>query len=187
MKKVYLIHGWSGKPSDKAWFGWLRRECEKKGIEFEFPEMPDTDYPKIEEWVGKLNEIVRGEKIYLIGHSIGNQAIMRYLEQLEEGRKIKGVVFVAGFFNLLEGAYEDEEEIDVAKPWLETPIDCEKVRKRFEKILAIFSTDDDCVPLSDSELFKEKLGAEIIVKENEGHFNEINEIMEFIEDEKNIP
>ena len=184
MKKVFLIHGWGGSPNNKVWFGRLKKECRKRNIEFEFPEMPDTDYPKINEGIRKLNELDIDENSYLIGHSIGNQAIMRYLEQLPKDKKVKGVVFVAGWFNLLNTAYENEEEKEIARPWLENPIDYEKIKEHVDRILAIFSTDDDCVPVSDSEIFEEKLGAEIIIKENEGHFNEtpeIKEIIEFIE------
>lgn len=185
MKRIYLIHGWGGSPDSEGWFSWLKEECIKRNIELIIPEMPDTNNPKINEWVGKLREVVEPDKeTYLIGHSIGCQTILRYIEGLEEEVKIKGVILIAGFFNLLESAYENEGEKEIAKPWLETPINCEKVKEHVGKILAIFSTDDDCVPVSDSEIFKDKLGAEIIIKENEKHFNktkEIKEIIEFIE------
>lgn len=181
MVKIYLVHGWGGSPHGEGWFGWLMQECEKRNIELIIPEMPNTNNPKINEWVGKMKDIVEvSEETYLVGHSIGGQAIMRFLEGLDDG-KIGGVVFVAGWFNLLETAYEDEGEREIAKPWLETPIDCEKVKENVGGVLAIFSTNDDCVPVSDSKLFEERLGAEIIIKENEGHFNETKEIKEIID------
>lgn len=181
MVKIYLIHGWGGSPNTEGWFGWLKQECEKRNMEVIIPKMPDTDNPKINKWVGKLKEIVEvSEENYLVGHSIGGQAIMRFLEGLDDGG-VAGVVFVAGWFNLLDTAYEDEGEREIARPWLETPIDYEKVRGNVDKILAIFSTNDDCVPVSDSKLFEERLGAEIVVKENEGHFNDTKEIKEIIE------
>lgn len=182
MEKIYLIHGWGGNPNGEAWFPWLKEELEKKGYSLEIPEMPDTNNPKINEWVEKLKEIIKpNNKTYLIGHSIGCQAILRYLEQLPEDSKIKGLIFVAGWFDLLETAYEGEEEKEIAKPWIETPIDLDKVKKHTDNILAIFSDNDSCVPLSDSEIFKEKLDAKIIIKNNEGHFNETQEIKEIID------
>jgi len=184
MTKIYLIHGWGGGPSSEGWFGWLMEECKKRNIELVIPEMPDTNNPKIEEWVEKMKEIVEmDEDTYFIGHSIGAQAIMRYLEQLPGDVKVKGLIFIAGWFNLLEDSYEVDEEREIAKPWIENSINLGKVKEHVDNILAIFSTDDDCVPVSDSKIFKEKLNAEIIIKENEGHFNEtqeINEIFEFI-------
>ncbi len=184
-KKVYLIHGWGGSSNSEGWFSWLRKECEKKKIKIIIPEMPNTNNPKIDGWVGKLNEVVKPDReTYFVGHSIGCQTILRYVEGLPQGIKVKGVVLVAGFFNLLETAYESEEEREIAKPWLETPIDCEKVKKHTQNFLAIFSDNDECAPVSDSKIFKDKLNAEIVIKNNEGHFNEtkkIKEIIDFIE------
>jgi len=180
--KIYLIHGWGGSPKSEGWFSWLKQECKKRNWELIIPKMPDTDYPKINKWVDKLNKTIEFDKdAYLIGHSIGTQTIMRYLEQLTENIKFKGLIFIAGFFKLLETAYESEEEKEIAKPWLETPINLGKVKKHTEKILAIFSTNDDCVPLSGSETFKQKLNAQIIIKKNQGHFNETQEIPEIID------
>jgi uncharacterized protein len=185
MIKLYLIHGWGGSPDNEGWFSWLREECNKRGIELIIPEMPNTDAPKIDEWLGKMKEVVvdLNEDSYFVGHSIGCQAIMRFLELLSDGAKVGGVIFIAGWFDLIEECYQNEEERAIAKPWIEIPIDTEKVKQHSDEFFAIFSTNDDCVPLSDSELFKNKLNAEIIIKEDEGHFNEtkeINEIIEFI-------
>jgi predicted alpha/beta hydrolase family esterase len=150
-----------------------------------FP-MPNTNNPKIEEWVGFLQENIRNvdEETYFIGHSIGCQTILRYLETLPEGKKVGGCVFVAGWYNLKEECYEEEEERDIAKPWLETPMDRCKIKSHCDNFLAIFSTDDDCVPLSDAELFQERLQAKVLIKQKEGHFNmteKIPEILSFID------
>ncbi len=179
MKKVYLIHGWGGS-SRGGWFDWLKQELPKMNIKVDALEMPNTDCPKIEEWVGYLMNTVKeiDEETYFVGHSVGCQAIMRFLEKLPESIKIKGCVFVAGWFNLKEEASEDDEDLKIARPWLETPIDFEKVKQHTNNFLAIFSDNDPYVPLSDKEIFKEKLNAEIIVKNNQGHFNEAEKIEE---------
>ena len=186
MTKIYLIHGWGGSPTSEGWFGWLIDKCRNREIELIIPEMPNTNYPKIEEWVGKLKKIVdikTDDDIYLMGHSIGCQAIMRYLEQLSGNKKVK-LIFIAGWFNLIDSCLINEKEREIAKPWLSIPINIKKVKKHVEKIIAIFSTNDDCVPISDAELFKKRLNAKLIIRENEGHFNEtkkIKEIIDFIE------
>lgn len=182
MKKVYLIHGWGGNDSSEGWFGWLKDELRKKKIKITGFNMPNTNYPKIKEWVDFLKENIKekdlNKETYFIGHSIGCQAILRYLEQLPENIKIGGCVFVAGWFNLKKETYEVEEDRKIAGPWLETSIDLKKVKKHTNNFLAIFSDNDPYVPLSDSEIFKEKLNAKIIIKHNEGHFNETQEIKE---------
>jgi len=183
MKKVYLIHGWGGSDSSEGWFGWLKKQLKEKGIDIVTFNMPNTNYPKIEEWVGFLGKNIKDidKETYFIGHSIGCQTILRFLEKLPKEIKVGGCIFIAGWFNLKESAYTSEEEKEIARPWIETPINLEKVKKHTQNFLAIFSDNDDCVPLSDSELFKKRLDAEIIIKHNEGHFNETQEIKELID------
>ena len=183
MRKVYLVHGWGGSNSSEPWFKWLKQELPKVNVKIDALEMPHSEDPKIEEWVGYLMNTVKeiDEETYFVGHSIGCQAIMRYLEKLPESIKIAGCVFVAGWFDLKEEAYEDEEDREIAKPWIETPISFEKIKDHTNNFLAIFSKDDPDVPVSGSELFREGLGAKIILKDNEKHFNDTKEIQEILE------
>ncbi len=169
MKRVFIIHGWGGNP-EEGWFPWLKKELEAKGFTVTVPAMPNTDEPKIETWVPFLKEQIgkADENTYLVGHSMGCQTIMRYLEGLAD-EKIGGIVFAAGFFNLKNENLEDDEERAIAKPWLETPIDTNKILTHVDKITAVFSDNDDWVPLSDSEIFKERLKAKIIIEHNKSH------------------
>jgi len=182
MKKVYLIHGWGGT-GEGGWFDWLKNELKGKADIVAF-DMPDTDNPKIDAWVGFLERNIKDidKETWFVGHSIGCQTIIRFLENLQGNVKIAGCVFVAGWFTL-KGL--EKNEMHIAKPWLETSINFEKVKKHCSKFLALFSDNDPYVPLSDSKIFKEKLGANVIVKHNEEHFNaaqNIPEILDFIGD-----
>lgn len=182
MKKAYLIHGWAGNSESEAWFPWLQKELENKKIKLIRFNMPNPETPKIKEWVDFLIKNIKqlDENTYFIGHSIGCQTILRFLEKLHEGKKIAGAVFVAGWFDLKDEAYEEEEEKDIAKPWIKTPVDFEKVKKHCNNFLAIFSNDDPCVDVSQSKIFQEKLGAKIIIKDGEEHFNDTKKIEEII-------
>ncbi len=140
--------------------------------------MPNPEEPRIKEWVNYISSIVEDpdENTYFIGHSIGCQTILRYLESLDN-RKVGGAIFVAGFFELTN--LETEEEKEIAKPWLETPIDLDKVKKATNKITAIFSDNDPFVPLEvNKKIFEEKLEAKIIIEQNKGHFDEDSGIFE---------
>jgi uncharacterized protein len=186
MKQVYLIHGWGGNDSSEGWFGFVKSELSNNGFKVTGFNMPDTDSPTIQNWVGFLEKNIKrvDKDTYFIGHSIGCQTIMRYLEKLPERVKIGGAIFVAGWFNLMD---MDENEEKIAMPWIEGQIDFERVKKHTNNFLAIFSNNDPYVPLSNSNVFQEKLNAEIVIKDNEGHFNEtleIKEIIDFIKKEK---
>jgi len=179
MKRIFVIHGWEGRP-EEGWFPWIKKELESKGCKVTIPSMPNPDEPEINAWVNHLKELVgkADEETFFIGHSIGCQTILRYLESLDEGVKVGGAIFVAGFVNLVLD--EDEDEA-VARPWLETPINWEKIKSHTTKFVAIFSDNDPFVPVSDSKIFEEKLGSKIIIKEGKGHLSEEHGVMELPE------
>jgi hypothetical protein len=168
-KRVFIIHGWGGYPQE-GWFPWLKSELEKKGFVITVPVMPDTDTPVIEKWVGHLAQEVGtpDAETYFVGHSIGCQAILRYLETVDT--VIGGAVFVAGFFDLM--GMETDDERAIAQPWLQTPIHFERIRQVCPHITAIFSDNDPFVSLENSsEAFKEKLAAKIVVEHDKEHFS----------------
>lgn len=170
MKKVFIIHGWDSYP-EEGWFPWLKQELEEKGFAVSVPAMPEPGGPNIEKWVSHLSQIVgvADENTYFIGHSIGCQAILRYLENLPAGTKVGGAVFVAGWFTLTN--VESAEEKETAKPWLETPVDFEKIKQHTEKFVSIFSDNDPYVPLNNKDIFADALGAKIIVEHDKKHFS----------------
>lgn len=167
-----MIHGWDGYPEEGI-FPYLKKELQDRGLAVFTPLMPDPLKPQIEVWVQYLKGQVGvpDENTFLFGHSIGAQTILRYLESLSEGEKIGGAVFLAGWINLTGEAYETEEDVGIAKPWLETPLNWDKIKSHSNKFIGIFSDDDPLVPISDEEIFKDKLGAQIIIEHGRGHFS----------------
>ena len=169
-KIVYIIHQWWSSPN-KDWYSWLKTELKRQGFKVFVPAMPDTNAPKISAWVSRLKKVAKkaDENTYFVGHSIGAQAIMRYLEKLPKGKKVGGVVFVAGWTSLTN---LELGEINTAKPWLETKINFAKVKKSAKKFVAVFSNNDPYAPFSkNSKVFKQKLGAKIVIQHKKGHFS----------------
>ncbi len=175
--KAFIIHRWGGNP-DEGLYKWLASELESRGFEVIVPEMPDTDNPQINSWVNKIKEICQDsdENTYFFGHSIGCQTILRYLETLPEDVKVGKVVLIAPWLHL-QGIEEEEGAAEVAEPWLITPIDFEKV-KSHANFTCIFSDNDPYVPISDKDIFKENLNAQIIVEHDKGHFTEEDGVKE---------
>ena len=169
MKRVVIVHCWSGFP-EYCWYPNTKKELEDKGFEVKVPEMPDTHLPKLSSWLPKLSQIagVPNEDLFLVGHSLGCITILRYLEKLKDGEKVGGVVFVAGFTDDLSSTDPIEDELS---NFFETPILWDKIRISANKFAAIYSDNDPYVSLKYSNIFKEKLNAEIIIKNNMGHFS----------------
>jgi uncharacterized protein len=168
-KRVFIIHGWDGSPQN-CWFPWLKNELEKKGFTVQALSMPHPENPTIEDWVQHLSSIVGKSDgdTYFVGHSIGCQTILRYVERLP--KPVGGIVCVAGFFRLPHLVTKQEKEI--AKPWLESEVDYNRVKQNAHKVVAIFSDNDPNVDLRDKDLFEERLDARTVVEHKKGHFGD---------------
>lgn len=171
MKKAIIIHGWGGSP-DEAWMPWLKNQLEQAGVEVTAPAMPDADEPVMEKWIPVVQKLLSTdpENTIAIGHSIGNQTILRALEKLPAGQKIKTALFVAPWFTL-KGL--EDEEWPIANPWINTPIDLKNVENRFiHQPTAIFSDNDPVVPLDENQQkYKNEIGAHTIIEHNKGHIS----------------
>lgn len=151
----------------------MKTELEKNGCTVYVPEMPDPLHPKIDTWVAFLKEQVGvpDERTFFVGHSIGCQTILRFLETLPENVSVGGAVLLAPWIHLTDEAYETEEDSEIAKPWLQTLIQWDKIKSHSNKFIAIFSDDDPFVPLTDSKIFEEKLGTQTVIEHDKEHFS----------------
>ncbi len=164
-KRVFIIHGWTAGP-EGGWRTWIKNELADRGYEVFAPAMPNTNHPKMEEWVSHLRNVVGepDENCFFVGHSLGCITILRYLETLKEHEKIGGAFLVAGFSG---GIGFPEIRSFYAKPPKWGPI-----KARCKKFVAISSDNDDMVPLEKGMALKEKLGAKLIVVRGMGHITE---------------
>ena len=170
-KKVFIIHGWGGSPQEPM-ISWLKKESEKAGFVAEAIEMPHPEEPTIEDWVEKLrfHGPAPDENTYFVGHSIGCQTILRYLERYSN-KKVGGVVFISPWVTLSD--LETDEEREIGRPWIETPINYHKIKNTTDKISMIFSDDDPIVPFEENkDFFVKHLGPTVIVEHGKGHFTE---------------
>jgi len=185
MKKVYIIHGWA-MDSNMSWIKWLEKELSKKNIEVHALDMPNANQPKIEEWVDYLKKNVKGldEESFFVGHSVGCQTILRFLEKEPKELKIGGCVFVAPWIDLvgLEGI--TSQELAIAHPWLNNKINFERVLEHTGKITCIFSTNDRFVSQDEWKKFENGLNAKLIIKKDFGHFEKTERIEEILHELK---
>ncbi len=181
MKRIFIIHGWSFGPDD-AWYAWAKSELEKKGYEVYLPKMPLSIAPIISLWVPCLRKIVGApdENTYFIGHSIGCQAIMRYLATLPKGTKVGGAVFVAGWFQLAN--VTDLASKIIAYPWTHRSIDLAHVREVCQKTKVLLSSNESYGFVKDNKnTFEQELGAEVTILPDRGHFTDEKTLPEALE------
>lgn len=163
-KRIFLVHRWEGSP-ERDWIPWLKKELEKRDFTVIVPAMPDTDHPKMNEWLGFLIKTVgeADKDCYFVGHSLGCITILRYLETLKEGQEIGGAVLVAGF--------SDNLGYDEVNSFFEEPIDWEKINSHCKRFIAIHSDNDPYVSLKHGDIFKGKLKADVLIEHNMKHFS----------------
>lgn len=174
--RIFIIHGWGGSP-EEGWFPWLKEKLTAMGHEVFVPKMPDADNPKIPAWVNYLEQQIgqSDQNTILIGHSIGCQAILRYLETIETS--LSRIILVAGWFKLKD--LESDEEWSTARPWLDTPIDFDKIKQNSKSVDVILSDNDPWVPLEENkQIFEQKLGAQVHILQDKGHLGGDHDILE---------
>ena len=96
-------------------------------------------------------------------HSLGCITILRYLEGLAPGKEIKGAVLVGGFTDPL--GYKELEN------YFQKPINWEKIKHHCRNFTAINSDNDPYVPLKHVDVFRESLGAKVIIEHGKGHMS----------------
>ena len=182
--RVFIIHGYQGYP-EEAWLPWLKAELEKRAYTVSLPAMPHPDRPTIPEWIGFIAKLV-GEpdrKTVLVGHSIGGQAVLRYLETLGgTGKSVGKTLLVASGFPpglSREAAQERVAGDEILVPWLTLGVDPQKVKMAAGKCTVILSDNDPFIPFEEAKAgFPAGLAAKIIVEPGKGHFNEDDHITE---------
>ena len=73
---------------------------------------------------------------------------------------------------------KDSPPLKPNQAYWRTLIDWDKVKKLANKFVVIFSDNDPDVDVTDSKIFKEKLGAKIIIEHNKGHFSDSDNVKE---------
>ena len=162
-----MVHGFNGEPNG-GWRPWLMGELAKKDVYACALPMPNPDKPEKGEWIKTIKEAigVPNEEIFLVGHSLGVPAILRYLETLEKGQKIGGVVLVSGPVHLLsQGKYR---EID---NFIDKPFNFEHIKEICKKFCVIHGDNDNKVPFEHAIELSKNLDCNLISIPNGGHLN----------------
>ena len=170
-KRLFVVHGWGGS-SNEPMIAWLGKVGVEAGFETTVLDMPNPSVPTIDAWTKHLEDNVYyvDQDTYFVGHSIGCQAILRYLE-MNKGSTLGGALFVAPWVQLI--GLETQEEQDIARPWIDRPIDFAGIRAMGGKFVTVFSDNDKFVPLdANKDVFEKALNPKIIIESAKGHFSQ---------------
>ena len=165
MKKVFLIHGFKGE-ANGGWRPKLMSDLAHKGIWACALSMPNPSEPKKSAWVKEITRIVGkpNKDIFLVGHSLGVPAILRYLESISTGI-IGGAVLVSGPTHALPKARHNH----LIAHFVNTPFDFKKIKKVCKKFVVIHGDNDTMVPFHHAEELADSLSCRLISIPNGGH------------------
>lgn len=171
---MLLVPRWGGTPASD-WYPWLteRLDVPVRGVELR----PEPGSPTLAGMQAALSEAIAPAELahtLLVGHSVGCQAVLRFLGTLPEGPSVRGFVAVAGWFTV-------DEPWDSIRPWVETPI----APARVPMHVLLSDNDPFTRDHADNASRWEALGARVTTVPGAKHFNgaEEPEVLEAVAQE----
>ena len=159
-----MIHGFQGSPNG-GWRPWLMTELEKINIYACALAMPNPNNPVPSEWIKEISRHIENNKrdqVYLIGHSLGVPAILRYLENTK-AKNVKGIILVSG------PVFKTTKR-KVAQ-FLKKPFNFKSIKSKVKKIVVIHGDNDRNVSVDQGEILAKELSGKLIIIKNGGHLN----------------
>jgi len=160
---ILIIHGFESN-SKEHWFMRFKEKFEKLGYKVFVPDMPGAFFPKKDEWIKRISDFKPDGNWILIGHSLGGDAILRYLEIAD--KKVAEVLLIATPYESMKfGAIEN---------FFEKGFDWDAIKNKSDKIIVINEDNDPAVPLEHGRQLSRQLGCQLIVRPGYVHFDKID-------------
>jgi predicted alpha/beta hydrolase family esterase len=182
-KRVVIVPRWSGHASDD-WYPWVREQlAPDPGVQVEVIELPNPDAPVIEQCVAALQSALgtRAEDLrstLLVGHSVGCQALLRYLAELRTAESPAGadadgpsgpehLLCIAGWWTV-------DEPWPSIRPWIDTSIALASLQANITGGVTVLLSNDDPFTSdwrTNKATWEQRLDADVRVVQGGRHFN----------------
>jgi predicted alpha/beta hydrolase family esterase len=171
MAKVLILHGWTNRRQPGHWQRHLANELRQQGHIVAYPQFPNTDQPKLDEWqellaaeLDILAEIEAGETI-VIGHSLG---CINWIQGASTGlikQPVGRVLLVAPADPFVLG------EVEGLNVDLTDPAVAKATRDSTESLTILASDKDKWTPRGIQATFGDPLGLTPLILEGAGHLS----------------
>ena len=161
--KILILHGFESN-SREHWFLKAKELFEKDGFKVFVPDMPETFFPKKEDWVRTISSFKLDEDWILIGHSLGGVAILKYLEDAQKpiGRVI-----------LLSVPYEPMSFKPIEN-FFTNGFNWTKIKSNCPKFDIVNEDADPVIPVEHGQNFAKFLGGKLHLLHGFTHFDKID-------------
>jgi predicted alpha/beta hydrolase family esterase len=174
-ERVCIVPRWAGR-ADSDWYPWIRAELAEAhpGLEVRMLDLPNPAAPVIDQCIASLraelgDDLAALRETLLVGHSVGCQALMRYLAGLEprsEGDAVEHLVCVAGWWTI-------DEPWPSLRPWVDTGFDLARLRRAVAGVSVLLGDDDPFTHdwRANQALWEQRLDARTKLVPGAKHFN----------------
>lgn len=176
IERIVIVPRWSGH-ARVDWYPWIQEQL-ADAPRVEVVELPRPSAPVIDDCVATLGsalgtDLAALRSTLLIGHSVGCQALMRYLASLRPvspddalGRSGPVLLCVAGWWTV-------DSPWPTIEPWISTPISLTSLRANTSRIVVLLSDNDPfTADWRGNRLFwEERLDAQVEISSGGRHFN----------------
>jgi uncharacterized protein len=189
--RLCIVPRWGGS-AHSDFYPWLLAQPAVRARfgEILLPEIAQPGEPTIAAWVESLQRVTAGPSAgslgdpgdpgdlggtYFLGHSVGCQAVLRFLERSSGHTRAPGHTRAAGVL-CVAGWWNVDRPWDSIRPWLETsetPMDIARVRAAARRFHVVLSDDDPFTAdwRANEGAWRERLGAEVLCVPGARHFN----------------
>jgi predicted alpha/beta hydrolase family esterase len=171
MAKVLILHGWTNRRQPGHWQRHLAAALRQQGHIVAYPQFPNTDEPKLDEWqellgaeLDLLAEVDAGETI-VIGHSLG---CVNWIQGASTGlikQPVDRVLLVAPADPRMLG------EVEGLKVELTDPAVVKATHASTSSLTVLASDKDKWTPRGIQATFGDPLGLEAVILPGAGHLS----------------
>lgn len=170
MKQLVILHG-MGADNTAHWAPYLVNQFEGSEYEIIAPNLPNTDAPTYDSWVGYFEENVNlTPETTIVAHSASCPLVLSVLERSEVG--VYKVILVSGLVDILA---------DEIRPLMQEQYDWEKIKRNANEFIFINTTRDPygCNDVQGRKMLDVLGGTQIII-DSDTHFgtSEFNDVCE---------
>jgi predicted alpha/beta hydrolase family esterase len=174
MRNIFIFHGTGGYPQEN-WFPWLKTNLEAKGLEVFVPHFPTPEGQSFEAWVEVLKPYLDkiNSQTIMVGHSLGGEFLLKFLETFDYKIKVAGFVATPIGVRPILNYDRDAEFVHGFK------FNWEKIKPKAQNFIVYHSDNDPYVGLGNGQELAKNLGTNLSFIPNAGHFNKASGYTEF--------
>lgn len=172
--RLVVVPRWAGTPRSD-YYPWLAAQlAAAPDSPFEsviVADLPDPGRPRLDTWPPAIAGLLGDdqavlEDTFVLGHSVGCQALLHALASLPAGARVAGMLAVAGWWRV-------DEPWPAIRPWQDQLPDLERVRAALPALTVLLSDDDPFIRdyAMNGTLWRERLDAQIELIPGGRHFN----------------